>query len=166
MPPMRSLFVGLASCAIVLFLTSDSRAGGPSKEAVEFNRDVRPILSNNCFVCHGPDEKLRKGKLRLDVEKEAKGDRGGYHLLVAGSLEKSELFRRLTTGDAREHMPPVKSGKKLNKAEIARGRRGIEQGAQWEDPWPRTQPKPRRVPAVTDKTWPANSVDYYILARL
>src|SRR5205085_11889555 len=77
---------------------------------VEFNRDIRPILSNNCFVCHGPDKNLRKAKLRLDDEKDAHAK-----VIVAGKPLESEIFKRLITNDAEEKMPPPKSMKQLTK---------------------------------------------------
>src|SRR5262245_36748525 len=93
--------------------TAFTQAGAPKAPPVEFNRDIRPILSNNCFVCHGPDTKLRKGDLRLDLEADAFADRGGYHVLVPGKLNDSELYRRITSKDPRERMPPAKHGKQL-----------------------------------------------------
>src|ERR1043166_123683 len=80
---------------------------------IEFNRDIRPILSNNCFVCHGPDNNLRKAKLRLDDEKDAH-----KKVIVAGKPLVSEFFRRIVTDDVDEKMPPVKSKKQLTKHEI------------------------------------------------
>src|SRR5262245_7947433 len=102
---------------------------------VEFNRDIRPILSNNCFVCHGPDNNLRKAKLRLEVEKEAKADRGGYHAIVAGQPENSELFQRIVAKHEKDRMPPAKSGKSLSKHEIEVLQRWIKEGAKWQEHW-------------------------------
>ncbi|MFM8335168.1 MAG: c-type cytochrome domain-containing protein, partial [Opitutaceae bacterium] len=88
----------------------------------DFNRDVRPILSNNCFLCHGPDEDGRKGGqkgLRLDTREGALEDLGGgAFAIVPGQPEKSELLKRLVTTDTDEVMPPPKTGKKLTAAEI------------------------------------------------
>src|SRR5262245_60222226 len=88
---------------------------------VDFNRDIRPILSDKCFACHGPDEKHRKAKLRLDVEKSAK-DSGA---IVPGKPTESALIERITAEDASERMPPDKSGKKLNATEIESFRKWI-----------------------------------------
>ena len=87
-------------------LTAHLPAFGEEKlpETVQFNRDIRPVLSNKCFTCHGPDEKRRKGKLRLDVEAEAKAD-----VIVAGKLADSEFWARITSTDADELMPPAKA---------------------------------------------------------
>src|SRR5213596_1529626 len=82
-------------------------------QTVDFNRDVRPILSNNCFACHGPDEKVRKGDLRLDTR-----DGATAGVVVPGKPEASELLRRVTAADPNELMPPTKTGKKLTPREI------------------------------------------------
>src|SRR5438045_8153000 len=92
-------------------------------DAVEFNRDIRPILSNNCFVCHGPDNNLRKAKLRLDDEKDSHAK-----VIMVGQPLTSELFRRLITDDPAEKMPPAKAKKHLTKQEIQLIHDWIEQG--------------------------------------
>src|SRR5437899_1258285 len=104
---MRSLFVLLAVAA-----------GAGAADPVEFNRDVRPILSDKCYSCHGPDEKQRKAKLRLDVEKEAKADCNGVPAVVPGKPEESELVSRITAKDEADRMPPKKANKPLKAAEI------------------------------------------------
>src|SRR5947207_6943582 len=98
-----------------IFSTIVAQAAEP---AVEFNRDIRPILSNNCFVCHGPDKNLRKAKLRLDTEEGAFEDRGGYHAVVPGKPQDSELFRRITSKNVAERMPPANAHKQLKAKEI------------------------------------------------
>src|ERR1041385_4394133 len=102
-----------------------ARALAQPESKIDFNRDIRPILSDKCFQCHGPDSTHRKGKLRLDTEE-------GARVIVRGKPDESELLRRLITEDASERMPPRKSGKTLNKAEIELIRRWIEQGAKFE----------------------------------
>src|SRR5882762_1572918 len=91
---------------------------GASKEKlaskIEFNRDIRAILSDNCFACHGPDENKRKAKLRFDVKDEAfKPAKSGDYAIVPGDLKKSQLIARITATDEDEKMPPAKTGKKL-----------------------------------------------------
>src|SRR6516164_10570474 len=71
---------------------------------VSFNRDVRPILADHCYACHGPDKNTRKADLRLDNEEDARADRGGYHILTPGKLAESELFQRITSKDPARHM--------------------------------------------------------------
>src|SRR5262245_20043238 len=87
-------------------------------QSIDFNRDVRPILSNNCFACHGPDEKVRKVDLRLDTREGATADRDGLAAVVPGKPEESELVRRLTADKPGKRMPPAKTGKTLTKVEI------------------------------------------------
>src|SRR5881227_2569349 len=92
----------------------------PPQPVIDFNRQIRPILSENCFACHGPDDKTRKAKFRLDTKEGAFGElRSGGHALIAGNPEKSELFSRITAHDAKERMPPPDSGKKLTAEQIA-----------------------------------------------
>jgi hypothetical protein len=124
---------------------------------IDFSRDVRPILSDNCFQCHGPDEKRRGGELRLDVKEAAFAEKEGVRAVVPGSLAKSELWRRLTTDDAKDRMPPAKTGKKLTPKQLEGIRRWIEGGAAWGEHW-------SFVPPV--KPAGANGVDDFIRARL
>src|SRR5438132_7434454 len=93
------------------------RAGSPAARPVEFNRDIRPILSDNCFQCHGPDQANRKAKLRFDTEEGAFGDRGGYRAIVRGKAADSELVRRITA-KGKERMPPQTAAHGLSAAQI------------------------------------------------
>jgi hypothetical protein len=138
---------------------------GPAALAAEqarplaFNRDVRPILSDNCFACHGPDRSKRKARLRLDTPE------GGQRVVVPGSPRKSELIRRITA-TGRTHMPPRKSGRQLTAKQVEVLTRWVEQGAQWEPHWAYVAPKRPDVPEVKDSAWVRNPVDRFILARL
>src|SRR5262249_22011418 len=85
---------------------------------VDFNRDIRPIPSENCLLCHGPDPKNRKAKMRLDTPEGATADLGGYAAVVPGKPDKSEMVTRITTTDPDDLMPPPKSGKKLANEQI------------------------------------------------
>ena len=113
---------------------------------VQFNREVRPILSDRCFACHGPDAAARGIKLRLDSEGAAKADLGGRFAIVPGDVAKSEMIRRITAAEPARRMPPVASGRTLTPAEIDLIQRWIEQGAKWEKHWsfipPRRAPRP------------------------
>jgi mono/diheme cytochrome c family protein len=133
---------------------------------VDFNRDIRPILSDKCVVCHGPDEKNRRSGLRFDSEDSAKSDLGGYRAIVPGKPHESRLVVRVTSADPEEHMPPLKSSKTLSAAEIDLLRRWIEQGAAWSRPWAYVPPKRHAVPDVNDAAWPLGWIDRFILARL
>src|SRR6185312_8229284 len=93
-----------------------ARAAGPGP--VDFARQVRPILAESCYECHGPDSKGRKGDLRLDSRTDAFADRGGYRLVVPGHPEESELIARIASQDPDEVMPPIKSRRKLAKDQI------------------------------------------------
>jgi hypothetical protein len=137
---------------------------GPS---IEFNRDVRPILSDKCFTCHGPDASARKIPFRLDMEAPAKADLGGgKRAIVEGDVGASELVRRITTQNAALRMPPVYSGSKLTDVEIETLRDWVAQGAKWERHWSFLPARRRSEPEVKNKTWPRNPIDYFVLARL
>lgn len=135
-------------------------------ERLSFNRDIRPILSDACFQCHGPDAKQRKGDLRLDNESQVFEKRDGHHGLVPGDPAKSELFRRLTATDDGERMPPSSSGKKLSPQQIETIRRWIVQGARWESHWALITPVRPKLPSVKQHDWPRNAIDHFVLARL
>jgi hypothetical protein len=128
---------------------------------LDYNFDIRPILADRCFLCHGPDERMRKAELRLDVAESA------YKLaIVPGKPSESELIRRITATDDK-HMPPRKSNLSLTKDEVGLLRRWIAEGAQYKSHWA-FLPLPARVavPAVNDGAWPKGPLDHFILARL
>ncbi len=154
--------------AIVLLLTCCSIARADSKdEPVSFNRDIRPILSDVCFQCHGPDAKERKADLRLDSDDKLFAERDGHRILVPGEPAKSELFRRLTATDDDERMPPPSSGKKLTPQQIETFRRWIEQGAKSQGHWAFIPPTRPRVPQISNlKSQISNPIDRFVLARL
>jgi hypothetical protein len=139
-------------------------------EVPDFNRDIRPILSDKCFRCHGPDEHERKGGedgLRLDTAKGALTDLGGgAFAIVPGKPEKSELIARVTTADEEEIMPPLKAGKTLTKEEIDLLRRWIASGGSYAQHWAYEAPRRTSPPAVRNKGWAKGAVDQFILARL
>jgi hypothetical protein len=140
--------------------------------SVDFNRDIKPLLSENCFKCHGPDEKERKGKLRLDTRDGALADRKGSAAVVPGSAAKSLLIERLTIDDPELRMPPRKTGKQLKPEQIALLKRWIDQGAQWSDHWAFVPPQRPTPPQPLlgsgrgqDKVCPRNPIDKSILER-
>jgi hypothetical protein len=145
-----------------------SRAEAPLPPVVEFNRDIRPILSDNCYACHGPDKNQRKADLRLDTEEGAFADRGGDRVLVPGKPDESELYLRITAPEKGEkkRMPPAKFGKKLTARQTELVRRWIEQGAKWQKHWSLLPPRRPDVPKVSNDSWPRNDIDRFILARL
>src|SRR6476661_2210970 len=103
---------------------------------VRYSRDIKPILSNNCYACHGPDEAKRKAKLRFDQPEGAVAElRGGRHAIVPGDLAKSTLIERINTPDEDDIMPPVKTGKHLTAEQKDLLKRWIEQGAKFDKHW-------------------------------
>ena len=111
-------------------------AVGLKEREIVFSRDILPILSDNCFHCHGPDPKEgRKGDLRLDVETEAKKVRDGHAAIAAGKAEESEVILRLLSSDRDEKMPPPKTGRALKEEQVALLKRWIDEGAQWGKHW-------------------------------
>jgi mono/diheme cytochrome c family protein len=134
---------------------------------VDYNRDIRPILSDNCFACHGPDARQRKAKLRLDTREGAFADlRGGGHAIVPGKIDDSVLIERITADDPSQRMPPAKSRKHLTEAQIDLLRRWIAQGAPYATHWSFIAPTRPEVPKVKNAAWPRDPVDRFILARL
>jgi hypothetical protein len=154
--------------ALVAVWPAVSRAGKVEPEpAVDFNHDIRPILSRNCLACHGPDDQARKGHFRLDVRADAiKPVKSGAIPVVPGDAARSEVMRRVTTRDEDDRMPPAKSGKTLTPTEVDLLRRWIAQGAVWKNHWAYDKPVAPPLPKIHNKRWPKNPLDVYILARL
>ncbi len=137
-----------------------------TNQALNFNRDVRPILSKHCFACHGPDEQSRQGGFRLDVRDSAvtKVD-SGKPPNVPGDLNSSELIRRIQSAEDSERMPP-QPHEPLTSAEKMTLRRWIQAGAKYQRHWSFVPPIRPTTPAVTQTAWPRNAIDEFILARL
>src|SRR3989454_10801629 len=136
----------------------------PPEKPVDFNRDIRPILSDNCFTCHGPEEDSRQGNLQLDGKENVFADRGGYRIISPGNSAASRLYQRISSKEKR--MPPASSGRSLTAKQIELIREWIDQGAKWQTHWSFDPPKRPAIPEVKDKTWPRNPIDYFVLARL
>jgi hypothetical protein len=126
---------------------------------VDYDRDVRPILSDNCFTCHGPDDKRRMANLRLDTE-------DGLRVITPGDPAKSRLFARISAANRATRMPPPSTGATLSDAQIAVIRKWIEQGAKWQRHWSFLAPQRPELPAVRDTKWARNPIDRFVLARL
>ncbi|MEK9632721.1 MAG: c-type cytochrome domain-containing protein, partial [Opitutae bacterium] len=133
--------------------------------AVDFNADVRPVLSNNCFFCHGPDAHERKADLRLDTSEGATRDLGGYAALVPGSLEKSEMWARISSTDRDEIMPPPEAHKVMKPKEREIIKQWILEGAKYEKYWAYEPPRENPVPA-TGKEWSDHWIDRFVFAKL
>jgi len=165
-----------AACALGLAPFADQTAkavqkpslpGPQSSHRIDFSRDIRPILSDKCFACHGPDAPNNKSPLRFDTEAHAFADLGGgRRAIIRGNPEQSELVRRITAEEEGLRMPPVYSTHKLTKQEIERLTRWIAQGAQWQRHWAFSAPLRPPLPAVKNKAWPSNGIDAFVLAKL
>ncbi|MEZ6072199.1 MAG: DUF1549 domain-containing protein [Pirellulales bacterium] len=129
-----------------------------------FARDIRPILSENCFACHGPDEDAREADLRLDLPGNLVGADDSA-LVVAGDAASSELFRRLATDDVDQRMPPADFGKTLSPEQIALVRQWIDSGADWHRHWSFVPPQCPQPPTVGDG-WARSAIDRFVLRRL
>jgi hypothetical protein len=162
---MRILIRSILGVVVVLSVGFTSKAFAEDK--LDFNRDIRPILSNNCFKCHGFDDKTREAGLRLDrAEAATKPLESGSIAVVPGKSGDSELFRRVASKDPDEKMPPLDSGKKLTDDEIARLKRWIDEGAEFKAHWSFIPPQRPPLPEVKRKEWVKNPIDNFALARL
>jgi hypothetical protein len=135
-------------------------------KAVDFDRDIRPILSDRCFACHGPDQKQRMANLRLDIKDGgAYSTRAGHRLIAPGDSASSRLYQRIAAPSA-SRMPPVAAGPALTDAQVQLLRRWIDEGAKWEVHWAYVAPQSPALPEVKDKKWARNPIDRFVLARL
>lgn len=159
------LGVGLLALAGRVLLAGDE---APLPKAVDFDRDVRPILSNTCFTCHGPDDEKRKSGLRLDVRESAlKAAKSGAVAIVPAKVEQSELVKRITLlEDDDDHMPPAKSNKHLTSRQISVLKQWVAEGASYKGHWAFTPPVRPALPEVADEKWVRSPVDRFILAKL
>src|SRR5262245_27239257 len=134
---------------------------------IDFNRDIRPILADKCWGCHGPDATAKNIKLRLDSETAATADLGrGRRAIVPGAVEQSQLVRRITASDESMRMPPVDSGHKLTRPEIDLLVEWVRQGARWLRHWSFITPARPGLPKVKNGAWPKNAIDHFVLERL
>lgn len=167
--PHRSHYAALfASLFAVAFATGCiSRSNSDVPEVVDFNQHIRPILSTNCYVCHGPDISTREAGLRLDLRDSAiVALESGETAVVPGHPTQSELIRRVTSSDPEERMPPPELKKVLDEREVALLKRWIEQGAEWKPHWAFIPPEKPDPPHIR-RTWKVdNDIDRFIVAEL
>jgi hypothetical protein len=154
------------AAATLLAIPQQARADGHQLPRVEFNRQIRPLLSDRCFRCHGPDASHREADLRLDTSAGAQADLGGRQAIVAGKPEESELYARIASSDDTERMPPPTAGKPLTATEISLIRRWISEGAEYQPHWSFLPPRRPPVPPVNDPDWPRGAIDQFVLAKL
>ena len=134
---------------------------------VDYARDIRPVLSDTCFSCHGPDPESREAELRLDTLDGALGETSsGLTAVLPGDLDQSEVWQRISSTDQALVMPPIDSGKALTKHQIELIRLWIEQGAPWKEHWAFVKPIQSAPPSVSNSSWPKNIIDHFILAKL
>lgn len=151
----RCLAVCILLCSLAVNTSADTAK-------IEFNRDIRPILSDKCFYCHGPDKNHRKADLRLDVRSNAIEDKA----IVPGKAAESELIKRILTTDADDLMPPPEAHKELTALQKETLKQWINQGAEYQEHWAYIQPKRTTPPSVSNPKWERTPIDAFILARL
>ncbi len=138
-------------------------------DSVDFNLHIRPVLSDRCFKCHGPDANQRKAHLRLDNPEGAYAalkDDPNAHAIVPGDADASEVYRRISSSDTAVQMPPPESNLKITQQEVELLRKWINQGAKYKPHWAFIPPGKTAIPEVNEKEWPKNEIDYFILSRM
>jgi hypothetical protein len=138
----------------------------PASPTIDFQRQVRPILSDNCFLCHGPDKGTRMVEMRLDMKEGAMAVRKNGTVIVPGKPEESLLIKRIFSDDPNYRMPPTFSHKTLSAEQKETLRKWIEQGAPWKEHWSFIPPVRPPLPEVKDAAWPKTPIDRFILAKL
>jgi cytochrome c553 len=164
LPPIFALVIA----ALTVCAADAAPATAPALARIEFNRDIRPIVSDTCFKCHGRDKNARQAELRLDLRDEATKPHGDDKLIpiVPGDLAHSEAWRRISSKDPDDQMPPPDSHLVLSDKQKETIRRWIEQGAEYQPHWSFLAVKETKVPAVKGRAWPRNEIDAFVLARL
>jgi hypothetical protein len=146
--------------------SGQSPAQAAARPAVDFQRDIRPILADNCFACHGPDAATRKVNLRLDLQPDVLVARQNGTPIVPGKPDESLVYKRITEQNPARRMPPLSAHKTLTDAQTATIKLWIEQGAKWNQHWAFVAPKRPALPAVKDQKWARTPVDRFVLAKL
>ena len=156
------VLAGLLACGAI---PSPVHAGAAAA-TVDYNRQIRPILSDHCFACHGPDEKVRQAGLRLDSKEALFQDRDGYRIVTPGDADSSRLYQRISAEHEAARMPPPGFDRKLDQNQVDLIRRWISEGAEARDHWAFVKPRRHSLPQVKRISWVRNPVDRFILARL
>ena len=159
---------------LVFACSPDQTTFSPEIEAqlpdqIDFNLHIKPILSDRCFACHGPDKNNQEAGLRLDIAEAAYapvGEEKDHYAIVPGNLTKSKLFHRITSDDPEVVMPPPKSNLSLSEVEVALLTRWIEEGAEYKPHWSFIPPATPELPQVKNESWAQNPIDNFVLARL
>jgi hypothetical protein len=151
---------------VIVVSLGTASAAAPDKTPLLYDRDIRPILSEKCFLCHGQDSKKRMAGLRLDSSEGAIADRGGHAALVPGKPEASLMFQRITAPDPARRMPPVSSNRTLTADQISLLKRWIEEGGNYSKHWAFIPPARPPVPQVADRNWVKQPIDAFVYQRL
>ena len=151
---------------LLLMLTAGALANSFAEDGPDFNREIRPLLSDRCFSCHGPDEVQRQAELRLDRPTDLQAMRGQRPLVNPGSPNESLLFERITSEDSELRMPPADSGLELKDEDIQLLQQWIANGAQIADHWAFVKPRRFETPGTTTTEWPQSWIDHFILKTL
>jgi hypothetical protein len=163
----RTIGLGALFAAAAWFAPCASAAEPATAPArVDFARQIRPILVENCFECHGPDPRGRKGNLRLDTRESLLADRGGYAVVVPAQPEESELIQRLIAESPDEVMPPPRSRRSLTPAQVDLLKRWVAEGAAWGEHWAFAPIARPAIPEVSHPEWCRNPIDRFVLAKL
>ncbi|HET9745777.1 MAG TPA: PSD1 and planctomycete cytochrome C domain-containing protein [Chitinophagaceae bacterium] len=163
------LLVIVAAAAASVFVYGRKKPKDKLPAKVDFNVHIRPILSDRCFKCHGPDAKQRKGNLRLDIPDSAFAalkESPGLFAIVPGRPEASQVYHRIISPDTAERMPPPSSNLVLSDLEIRLIEKWIKQGAEYKPHWAFIKPHPQQIPDAENKEWPRNEIDHFILAKM
>ena len=162
--------IALAVMTVAVWLALPLFSGGPSlPKKIDFNNHIRPILSDKCFACHGPDDKTRKADLRLDTKEGAFAvlkDYDDRYAIVPGDPEASEVAYRIFAEDTTEVMPPPEFKLTLSEYEKELIKKWIEQGAEYKPHWSFVPPEKTPLPEVSDEEWAKNEIDFFILSKL
>ncbi len=158
------LSLAWAAWAFASALSSEAAIG--TAQPLDFQKDVRPILADACFACHGPDSNARQAGLRLDTRDGAFADRGGYAVIVRGSPDESRLFQRMSHAEAVVRMPPPDAERHPTSDQVETIRRWIEEGAEWSSHWAYAPPERPQIPQLGDARATSSEIDAFVLARL
>jgi hypothetical protein len=161
--------IGLGLLTFFFWFNEDISSASNEKESVDYNLHVRPILSDKCFACHGPDAKARQAGLRLDIADSAYAalkENPGMHAVYPKDRNKSALWHRITSNDPELIMPPPRVNLALTAKEIEILGQWIDQGAIYKPHWAFLKPVKPIIPAVKKKNWPKNEIDYFVLAEM
>lgn len=160
------LIIGrLVACGILAGLPGAARGWAADGQPIDFNREIRPLLSDRCWVCHGPDENTREAGLRLDTMEGALSTKRDRAMIKPGDAAQSEVFKRISASDPDDKMPPPGSNLSLSAEEVDLIRRWIDQGANWDRHWAFVPPGDIAVPELA-KAPAHNEIDHFISARL